>query len=178
MFALGARTFIHSGRRGRSATARDLSIAASLRVDYGVIGTPHGAGMLIRLNIARLPARPAAETVNGLHSVFVTARRTVNRPIRFATTRFVTCRPFAAARSVTRSAGAKPRPATTTGLASTSAIVGLAFADPADERVVASNKSNPSDIENLTARVIAAKNSAARKAISPFLALAGEQAFG
>jgi uncharacterized cupin superfamily protein len=29
-FALGARTFIHSGRRGRSATGRDRSIAISL----------------------------------------------------------------------------------------------------------------------------------------------------
>ena len=29
-FALGARTFIHSGRRGRSATGSDLSIATSL----------------------------------------------------------------------------------------------------------------------------------------------------
>jgi hypothetical protein len=31
--ALGARTFIHSGRRGRSATGSDVSISVSVRAD-------------------------------------------------------------------------------------------------------------------------------------------------
>jgi uncharacterized cupin superfamily protein len=54
-FALGARTFIHSGRRGRSATGRDRSIAISLesvvpeapleRDDVGVF--PAGDGWFV-----------------------------------------------------------------------------------------------------------------------------------
>jgi uncharacterized cupin superfamily protein len=44
--ALGARTFIHSGRRGRSATGSDLSIGASVGVvvpEASVERTEHGA---------------------------------------------------------------------------------------------------------------------------------------
>jgi hypothetical protein len=136
--------------------------------------------MLMRRSIARLPSRPTADTVNGSHSAFVVARRTVNLPIRLAVTLLVTCRPFNAVRSVTRSAGAKPRPATTTGCVSTSTSFALALAEPAAESVAATSSSNPIDIENLTARLTAAKNSAARKAISPECEAPGqvEQAFG
>jgi hypothetical protein len=181
VFALGARTFIHSGRRGRSATARELCISVcSLRAGYGVMTMPHGGGMLMRRSIARLPSRPMADTVNESHSASTEARRTVNRPIRLAVTLLVTCRPFSAVRSVTRSTGANPRPATTNGCVSTSTSLALGLAEPADESVAATSSSSPIDIENLTERLIAAKNTAARKAISPVCEAPGpvEQALG
>ena len=115
----------------------------------------------MRRNVARLPSRPTAETVNGWHAAFASVKVAVKRPARVARTVFANARPLTAVRTVTRSPRAKPRPATDTGASFRSATTGRRFVSvdgvaTADAAKVATAKTavNVPNIENLTIAVI------------------------
>jgi hypothetical protein len=115
----------------------------------------------MRRNVARLPRRPIAETANGWHAAFASAKVAVKRPARVARTVFANALPLTVVRTVTRSPRAKPRPATATGLSSRSVTTGrrldsLAGVAPADTATASTAKTAVTDpnIENLTIAVI------------------------
>jgi hypothetical protein len=116
----------------------------------------------MRRNVARLPRRPIAETVNGWHAAFASAKVAVKRPAVVARTVFANALPLTVVRTVTRSPRAKPRPATETGLSSRSATTGRRFvslagavaADTDIADVTAKTARTDPNIENLTIAVI------------------------
>ena len=114
----------------------------------------------MRRNVARLPSRPTAETVNGWHAAFAAVKVAVKRPAVVARTVFANALPLTVVRTITRSPRANPRPATETGLSSRSATTGRRFVslagaaetDIAD--ITAKTATTDPNIENLTIAVI------------------------
>ena len=116
----------------------------------------------MRRNVARLPRRPIAETANGWHDAFASAKVAVKRPARVARTVFANALPLTVVRTVTRSPRANPRPATLTGLSSRSVTAGRRFvslagavaADTDIADITPKTATTDPNIENLTIAVI------------------------
>lgn len=115
----------------------------------------------MRRNVARLPRRPTAETLNGRHSALASENVAVKRPASVARTVFANCLPFTAVRSVTRSRRANPRPTTATGESLRSVTTGRRLVSlpgvagaAADTASAAETATNVPNIENLTIAVI------------------------